>query len=226
MNAADLLTRYQTVKERIVRAAREADRDPGSVQLVVVSKTQSVEAIKVLLDAGHRVFGENRVQEAQSKWPELKAAFPDVELHLIGPLQTNKVRDAMALFDAIETVDRAKLARAIGAAKATAGRTIRYFVEVNTGEEPQKAGVLPGHTDEFLAFCRSECGLEIAGLMCIPPANHQASPHFALLAGIAARNHIRLLSMGMTADYPLAIQLGATHVRVGTAIFGTRETLV
>ena len=233
MEPIGLLTRYDAVKARIVRAAREAGRAPDSVQLVVASKTQSAETIRVLLEAGHRVFGENRVQEAQSKWPELKEAYPDVKLHLIGPLQTNKVRDALALFDVIETVDRERLAQAISNAKFPDGKSsneksgghqqVGHYIEVNTGEEAQKAGVLPGHADEFIAFCRTECGLEIEGLMCIPPADHQASPHFALLAQIAARNRVGLLSMGMTADFPLAIQLGATHVRVGTAIFGERQ---
>lgn len=223
MDATRLLDRYHGVMDKIARAVREAGREPGSVRLVIASKTQPAEAIRVLLEAGHRHFGENRVQEAQAKWPVLREEFPGIELHLFGPLQTNKVRDAVALFDVIETLDRENLALALGKEIARVERRPRLFVEINTGEEPQKAGVPPKDADAFLGFCAGPCGLTIEGLMCIPPADEQASPHFALLAQIAARNGLGSLSMGMTADFPQAIQLGATHVRVGTAIFGERK---
>lgn len=222
MDATRLLDRYHGVMEKIARAAHEAGRDPASVQLVIASKTQPVEAIRVLLEAGHRHFGENRVQEAQAKWPGLRQEFAGIELHLFGPLQTNKVRDAIGLFDVIETVDRKNLALALAKEKGRIGQLPRLLAEINTGEEAQKAGVAPGDADAFLRFCAEDCGLEIEGLMCIPPAGEQASPHFALLAQIAARHGLKTLSMGMTADFPQAIQFGATHVRVGTAIFGER----
>jgi hypothetical protein len=192
------------------------------VTLVAVSKTFPAEALAPALAAGQRIFGENRVQEAKAKWPGLRALFPGLELHLIGPLQSNKAREAVELFDVIETVDRPKIAEALAAEIARAGKPMTLFVEVNTGAEPQKAGVLPGEADAFIRRCRDALGLTIAGLMCIQPADEQASPHFALLNTIAARNGIARLSMGMSADYPLAIQLGATHVRVGSAIFGER----
>ena len=192
------------------------------VTLVCVSKTFDAAAIAPALEAGERVFGENRVQEAQGKWPELRERFAGVELHLIGPLQSNKADDAVATFDAIETVDRPKIARALAEAIQRHGRHPRLFVQVNTGAEPQKAGVLPEDTDAFLKACRAEHGLTVAGLMCIPPIDDHASPHFALLAKIAARNGIAGLSMGMSGDFELGIQLGATHVRVGSAIFGSR----
>jgi pyridoxal phosphate enzyme (YggS family) len=175
-----------------------------------------------VIEAGERIFGENRVQEAHGKWPDLKAEYPDLELHLIGPLQTNKARDAVALFDAIETLDRPSLAKVLAAEIQRAGRAPKLFVQVNTGAEPQKAGVLPREADGFIAQCRSEFGLDPVGLMCIPPLDEQASPHFALLNKIAARNGLTQLSMGMSADFELAIQLGATHVRIGSAIFGER----
>jgi len=206
----------------MARAAHDAGRDPSAVTLVCVSKTFEAEAIVPALKAGERVFGENRVQEAQGKWPGLRDRFPHVDLHLIGPLQSNKAEDAVALFDVIETVDRPKIAKALAEAIGKAGRHPRLFVQINTGAEPQKAGVLPEAADAFLASCRDEYGLEIAGLMCIPPVDDQASPHFALLATIARRNGVAGLSMGMSADFELAIQLGATHVRVGSAIFGAR----
>ena len=190
--------------------------------LVCVSKTFPAEAIAPVLDAGERVFGENRVQEASAKWPALRERYPGVALHLIGPLQTNKAGDAVALFDAIETVDRPRIARALADAVQKVARAPRFFVQVNTGAEPQKAGVLPQEADAFVRECRDAYGLAIAGLMCIPPIDDQASPHFALLARIAERNGLGELSMGMSADYPLGIQLGATHVRVGSAIFGAR----
>jgi pyridoxal phosphate enzyme (YggS family) len=190
--------------------------------LVAVSKTHPAEAIEPLLLAGQRMFGENRVQEAQAKWPALRARYSGTQLHLIGPLQTNKVRDAVALFDAIHTLDRPKLARALADEMARTGRAPLLFVEVNTGAEPQKAGVPPEEADAFVAACRRDYGLAIAGLMCIPPAAEVAAPHFALLAKIAARNGLTALSMGMSADFAAAVGLGATHVRVGSAIFGPR----
>ena len=215
-------SRLVGVKARIERAARDCDRAPADVTLVAVSKTFPADAIEPTLEAGQRVFGENRVQEAKAKWPSLRERFAGVELHLIGPLQSNKARDAVELFDVIQTVDRLKLAEVLAAELARSSRRPRLLVEINTGAEPQKAGVLPGEADGFLRRCREDFGLEIAGLMCIPPADDQASPHFALLNSIAARNGIGLLSMGMSADFELAIQLGATHVRVGSAIFGSR----
>jgi pyridoxal phosphate enzyme (YggS family) len=214
--------RQAEVRGRIIQAAKDFGRDPAGVTLVCVSKTFPAEAIEPALAAGERVFGENRVQEAESKWPELRSRYPDVELHLIGPLQSNKTREAVALFDVIETVDRPKIAEAIASEMKRSGRRPKLYVEVNTGSEPQKAGVLPQDADAFIHRCRTELGLEIAGLMCIPPEDEQRSPHFALLADIARRNHIPVLSMGMSADFELAIQLGATHVRIGTALFGHR----
>jgi pyridoxal phosphate enzyme (YggS family) len=214
--------RLAEIRERIARAARDCRRDPEDVALVCVSKTVPAEVIRPLLVAGERIFGENRVQEALDKWPALRTEFPDVELHLIGPLQSNKAHDAVSFFDVIETVDREKIARALADEIQKTGRHPRLLVQVNTGAEPQKAGVLPEDADAFLATCGKTYGLEIAGLMCIPPVNDQASPHFALLNTIAARNGLKILSMGMSGDFELAIQLGATHVRVGSAIFGSR----
>ncbi len=214
--------RLAEVRERIARAARDCDRDPADVTLVCVSKTFEADAILPVLEAGERVFGENRVQEAQGKWPALRERFPGLDLHLIGPLQSNKAEDAVALFDTIETVDRPKIAAALAKAIEKSGRHPQLYVQVNTGAEPQKAGILPEEADAFVATCRDTHGLTISGLMCIPPIDDQASPHFALLAKIAARNGIAHLSMGMSADFELGIQLGATHVRVGSAIFGAR----
>ena len=222
----DLPLRLQTVRTRIDRAARDFDRDPASVTLVAVSKTFPADDIVPALAAGQRVFGENRVQESKGKWPALRAAFDGVELHLIGPLQSNKAREAVEIFDVIETVDRPKIAEALAAEIARAGKAVKLFVEVNTGAEPQKAGILPDEADAFLRHCREALGLGIEGLMCIPPADEQASPHFALLKTIADRNGIAKLSMGMSADFELGIQLGATHVRVGSAIFGQRPPLL
>ncbi len=187
-----------------------------------MAKKHGADRILPVLEAGHRVFGENRVQEAQEKWPPLRASFPDVELRLIGPLQSNKAKDAVALFDVIETVDRPKIARALAQEIEKQGRAIPLLAQVNTGEEDQKAGIAPKETDAFLAQCRDEFGLTIAGLMCIPPAGADPAPHFALLAKIAARNGLSELSMGMSADYRIAAQLGATHVRIGTGVFGAR----
>ena len=212
------------VRTEIARACAEAKRDPASVTLVAISKTFGVEAIESVIAAGQRVFGENRVQEAKAKWPALKARFPDVALHLVGPLQSNKAKEAVALFDAIHSLDRASLAEALAKEMAKQGRAPTLFVEVNTGAEPQKSGVLPEETDTFIAACRGRHGLAIAGLMCLPPLDEAPAPHFALAAKIARRNGLRFLSMGMSADFPLAIQFGATHVRVGTAIFGERRS--
>jgi pyridoxal phosphate enzyme (YggS family) len=224
-NEDTLEGRYGRVCEGISRAARNAGRDPAYVQLVVASKMQSAGTIEKLIQLGHRVFGENRVQEAMEKWPSLKASYPDLQLHLIGPLQTNKVRDAVRLFDVIETVDRDRLAQALAAEEVKQNKNLRYLIEVNAGREAQKSGVLPEDVAALLSECRDACHLRIDGFMCIPPAAQQASPYFALLAEMAKKQGLQQLSMGMTADYPLAIQLGATHVRVGTAIFGERTSI-
>ncbi len=210
------------VRADVLRACGEAGRDPASVTLVAVSKTFGAAAIAPVIAAGQRVFGENRVQEAKAKWPPLLAEHAGLDLHLIGALQSNKAREAVALFDAIHTVDRASLAAALAKEIARQGRRPTLFVEINTGAEPQKSGVLPQEADGFLAACRETYGLTIAGLMCIPPQNEAPAPHFALTAQIARRNGLQLLSMGMSADFPVAIAFGATHVRVGTAIFGAR----
>ena len=214
--------RLQAVRARIAAAARAVGRAPDSVTLVAVSKTHPPERIALALEAGHRVFGENRVQEAQAKWPALRARWPGIELHLLGPLQTNKVRDAVALFDVIESVDRPKLARALAAEMERSGRRPACYIQVNTGEEPQKAGVPPVEADDFVALCRDELGLPVRGLMCIPPVDEEPAPHFALLAEMARRHNLPVVSMGMSGDYETAVRLGATHVRVGTAIFGER----
>ncbi|GIK97947.1 MAG: YggS family pyridoxal phosphate enzyme [Alphaproteobacteria bacterium] len=219
---SDSAARLAAVRSRMARAAREAGRDPAEIALVAVAKTHPPEDILPALEAGHRIFGENRVQEAAAKWPALRARFPDIQLHLIGPLQTNKVKDAVALFDVIETVDREKLARALAAEMAVQGKRPDCFIQINTGEEPQKAGVVPEDADAFIALCRDELALPIRGLMCIPPVDEPPAPHFALLAEIAERHDLAGLSMGMSGDYEIAIGLGATHVRVGTAIFGER----
>ena len=219
---AGLAERLGLVKERIAAAARAVRRDPADVTLVAVSKTHDAAAVSTAIAAGQRVFGENRVQEAQAKYPALKATHPDLVLHLIGPLQTNKVKEAVTLFDVIETVDRPKLAEALVREMERAGRRPRCFIQINTGEEPQKAGVLPAAADAFIAECRERWRLPVDGLMCIPPLDQEPSPHFALLREIARRHTLPGLSMGMSADYEIAIRLGATHVRVGTAIFGER----
>ena len=210
------------VREEIARACRETGRDPAGVTLVAVSKTFKADAIEPVIAAGQRVFGENRVQEAKAKWAPLVARHRGLELHLVGALQSNKARDAVALFDAIHSVDRASLAEALGKEIVKQGRHPLLFVEINTGAEPQKAGVLPQDADAFLAACRDRYGLAISGLMCVPPQNETPAPHFALTGKIAHRNGLKLLSMGMSADYPAAIAFGATHVRIGTAIFGAR----
>src|SRR6266496_5867404 len=210
------------VRDEIVAACTEARRDAASVTLIAVSKTFPPDAIEPVIAAGQRVFGENRVQEAKAKWPALREAHRGVELHLIGPLQSNKAKEAVALFDAIHSIDRPSIAEALAKEIAKQGRSPTLFIEVNTGGEPQKAGVLPEETDAFVRACREHYGLAIAGLMCLPPAHEAPAPHFALTATIARRNGLPLLSMGMSADFPLAIAFGATHVRVGTAIFGER----
>ena len=222
------VARLKALREALARRARDCGRDPASVRLVAVSKTFSADEVwPTIAEADQRRFGENRVQEAMHKWTDLRAraaeAGKSIELHLIGPLQSNKAREAVETFDVIETVDREKIAAALAAAMAKSGRRPRLFVQVNTGAEPQKAGVLPDDAEAFVARCREAYALEIAGLMCIPPVDEQASPHFALLGVIARRCGVAELSMGMSADWPLAVQLGATFVRVGSAIFGTRE---
>jgi pyridoxal phosphate enzyme (YggS family) len=214
--------RLSVVREAIAHACREAGRDPGAVTLVAVSKTFGADAIEPVIAAGQRVFGENRVQEARTKWPAIKERYSDLTLHLIGPLQSNKAKEAVALFDAIHSVDRPSICAALAKEIDRQGRAPLLFVEINTGAEPQKAGVLPEAADDFLRACRETYGLEIAGLMCIPPFDEPPAPHFALTAKIAARNGLTLLSMGMSADFETAIRFGATHVRVGTAIFGER----
>ena len=216
--------RLAEVRQHIAAAARAAGRDPAAVTLVAVSKTHGADRVRELLDAGQRVFGENRVQEAEEKFPALKAGYPDLKLHLIGPLQTNKAREAVALFDVIESVDRERLAATLAKEMARSGRRPDCYIQVNTGEEPQKAGVLPAEVDAFVAACRDTHKLPITGLMCIPPVDEEPAPHFALLAKMAARNGLGTISMGMSADYETAIRLGATHVRVGTALFGQRGT--
>jgi pyridoxal phosphate enzyme (YggS family) len=214
------------VRERLKAAAAMAGREASAVTLVAVSKTFGPEAITPVIAAGQRVFGENRVQEAKAKWPALKAAHPGLELHLVGPLQTNKVEEAVKLFDVIETIDREKLARAVAKEMARQGLRPRLFIQVNTGEEPQKAGIGPRETDALVELCRSELGLQIEGLMCVPPIEEEAALHFALLRKIAERNGLKALSMGMSSDFETAIAFGATHVRVGSAIFGSREKAV
>ncbi|ODT99255.1 MAG: YggS family pyridoxal phosphate enzyme [Rhodospirillales bacterium SCN 65-16] len=217
--------RLAEVSRHIAEAARAANRNPADVTLVAVSKTHGADRVRELLEAGHRVFGENRVQEAQGKFPDLKAAWPDLELHLIGPLQTNKARDAVALFDVVQSVDREKLATALVKEMDRLDRRPSCFIQVNTGEEPQKAGILPKDLDAFVAACRNQYQLPVVGLMCIPPVDEEPALHFALLAKMAARNGLAKLSMGMSADYETAIRLGATHVRVGSALFGARPPL-
>jgi len=216
---ADALAR---VRDEIAAVCTQARRDAASVTLIAVSKTFPPHAIDPVIAAGQRVFGENRVQEAKAKWPALRAAHPDLALHLIGPLQSNKAKDAVALFDAIHTIDRPSIAEAVAKEIARQNRRPLLFVEINTGAESQKAGVLPEGADAFIKTCRETHGLTIAGLMCIPPFEEAPAPHFALTAKIAARNGLKLLSMGMSADFATAIAFGATHVRVGTAIFGGR----
>ncbi|UPK35817.1 YggS family pyridoxal phosphate-dependent enzyme [Bradyrhizobium sp. 186] len=210
------------VEAEIARACKEARRERSSVTLIAVSKTFAADAITPVIGAGQRVFGENRVQEAKGKWPELTSAYPDIALHLIGPLQSNKAKEAVALFDAIHSVDRPSICQALAKEIESQNKHPQLFVQINTGEEAQKAGVAPGEADAFLANCRDTYGLTISGLMCIPPVDEPPAAHFALTAKIAARNGLTNLSMGMSADFATAIMLGATHVRVGSAIFGHR----
>jgi pyridoxal phosphate enzyme (YggS family) len=221
----DLAANLGAVRGRIAAAAIAAGRDADAVTLVAVSKTQPAAAVRSALAAGQRVFGENRVQEALAKVPGLRNEFPDLKLHLIGPLQTNKVKDALAHCDVIETLDRPRLAESLAREMAKTGRRLPCYIEVNTGEEKQKAGVLPGEADAFIADCRDRLGLAIEGLMCIPPEHEEPALHFALLREIAKRNGLPILSMGMSADFETAVRFGATHVRVGTAIFGARRPL-
>jgi pyridoxal phosphate enzyme (YggS family) len=221
---ADVKSSLNAVMRDIADAARRAGRDPASVKLIAVSKTVPERAIEEAIGLGQLRFGENRVQEAKAKWPALKERHPDLELHLIGPLQSNKVRDAVQLFDVIHSVDRPKIASSLAEEMRRLGKHPRLLVQVNTGEEQQKAGVLPSETDAFVARCRDEYGLEIEGLLCIPPFDEEPSMHFALLAEIAARLGLKELSMGMSGDFAKAIAFGATYVRVGTAIFGARDT--
>ena len=220
---ADTLANWRRVRDAIAQACAEAGRDPAAVELLAVGKTYPAERMRILLEAGHRAFGENRVAEAQGKWPALKAAFPDLRLHLIGPLQTNKARDAVALFDAIETLDRPKLAETLAREMERAGRRLDCFVEVNIGAEPQKAGIVPDQAGGFIEDCRARLGLSVVGLMCIPPVDADPTPHFRALAGLAARHGLQRLSMGMSGDFRQAIAAGATEVRIGTAIFGPRR---
>ncbi|MFN4140997.1 YggS family pyridoxal phosphate-dependent enzyme [Aestuariivirga sp.] len=206
----------------VVQAARAGGRGPEAVTLIAVSKTFEAPEIVPVIEAGQRVFGENRVQEAKAKWPSLRMRWPDIELHLIGPLQSNKAAEAVQLFDAIHTIDRPKIAEAVAREMRRQAKPLKLFVQVNTGREPQKAGIDPDQADAFLKECRETFGLEISGLMCIPPLEEDPKPHFALLAETARRNGLTQLSMGMSGDYPDAIAAGATHVRVGSAIFGSR----
>ena len=231
MNDADLATdaagdaiaaRLRLVQQQIAKAAAAAGRDPRSVALVAVSKTHGIRAVREALAAGQRIFGENRVQEAMAKFPQLKAEFPDLVLHLIGPLQTNKVKDAIALFDVIETVDRPKLAEKLAEEMHRTGKRPRFYIQVNIGNEPQKAGVAPHDVSALLALSRDDYRLPIVGLMCIPPAGQDPMPFFMQMAALARQHHLPILSQGMSGDYPAAIAAGATHVRVGTAIFGSR----
>lgn len=213
--------RRHDINAQIASAAKLARREAAEIELIAVSKTRDAEAIRPLLDAGHRAFGENRVQEAQAKWPELRADFPDTKLHLIGQLQSNKADEAVALFDYIHSLDRLSLAKALGKAMREQNRNVLCFIQVNIGDEPQKGGCMVGDLSDLIAATQAE-GIEIAGLMCLPPADIEPAPYFALLAELAARHSLSGLSMGMSSDFPTAIMLGATHVRVGTALFGER----
>jgi pyridoxal phosphate enzyme (YggS family) len=221
-DAMTVLERFAEIVARMAKAAEEAGRSDGGAALVAVTKTFAAEEILPVVEAGHRIYGENRVQEAEGKWPALKDRFAGIELHLIGPLQSNKAADAVALFDVIETVDREKIARALKAEMDKQGKRIRLYVQVNTGLEPQKAGIAPDETAAFVGLCRNTLGLEIEGLMCIPPADENPGPHFALLRKLARESGVDRLSMGMSGDFETAIGFGATSVRVGSAIFGSR----
>ena len=221
-SSATISENLRAVREEIASAAQAVDREPGAVTLVAVSKLQDEDKIRQTLKAGHRTFGENRVQEAKAKWPLLKNSYPDTMLHLIGPLQTNKAREAVELFDTIESLDRLRLGHALAEAMEKSGCRPDCFIQVNTGEEPQKTGVLPAEAAALIATCRDDLGLPVAGLMCIPPRDEEPSLHFALLDEIARRNGLAGLSMGMSGDYSTAVRFGATHVRVGTGVFGPR----
>jgi pyridoxal phosphate enzyme (YggS family) len=218
----DIAANLAAVKAKIAAACEAAGRDPAEVTLVAVGKTHPAETLRRALETGHRVFGENRVQEAEAKWPALRESFPDLRLHMIGHLQSNKAAEAVTVFDVIESVDRPKIARALAKAMKEQGRNLPVFIQVNTGEEEQKGGAPPGETAALVALCRDELGLEVVGLMCIPPLDEEPAPHFALLAKMAREMGLDGLSMGMSADYETAVRLGATHVRVGTSIFGER----
>jgi len=220
--ATHLRNALAAVEREIARACEDARRERASVTLIAVSKTFSADAITPVIEAGQRVFGENRVQEAKAKWPGLISAYSGLMLHLIGPLQSNKAKEAVALFDAIHSVDRPSVCQALAKEIESQNRRPQLFIQLNTGEEPQKAGVIPSEADAFIASCRDTYGLAISGLMCIPPVDQAPAPHFALTAKIAARNGLKNLSMGMSADFATAIQFGATHIRVGSAIFGHR----
>lgn len=225
MTAIDVAANLAAVNAGIAAAATAAERRPDEISVVAISKFHASERILPVLVTGHRIFGENRVQEAAAKWPALKDEFGGVELHLVGPLQTNKVKQALALFDVIETLDRPKLARALAAEMARRQCPTPCYIQINSGEEPQKAGVMPLEADDFITLCRDDLGLPITGLMCIPPIGEEPALHFALLGEIAKRHGIACLSMGMSADYETAVALGASHVRIGTAIFGEREAV-
>ncbi|MDH5722168.1 MAG: YggS family pyridoxal phosphate-dependent enzyme [Alphaproteobacteria bacterium] len=214
---------FKSLDLEITEIARNNGRNPEDVNLIAVSKRQTQDKLRAALDYGHRIFGENRVQEAQEHWAELKADYPDLELHLIGPLQTNKIKDAIALFDVIHTIDREKLARKLGEELKIQNKSMPCLIQVNTGEEPQKAGIPPKDLPDFLHFCRVECLLDIRGLMCIPPIDDPAAVHFAFLKKLASEHDLAQLSMGMSSDYPKAIALGATYIRIGTALFGERD---
>ncbi|MEO0412893.1 MAG: YggS family pyridoxal phosphate-dependent enzyme [Pseudomonadota bacterium] len=214
--------RLAAVMTDIAKYAKRYDRPAADIALMAVSKTKPAEAIVPVLEAGQRLFGENRVQEAEDKWPALRAVYPDVTLALIGPLQSNKARVAIQLFDRIDSVDRPKIARALARVMEEEGRRIPILIQINTGEEAQKAGIVPAEADAFITFCKDECGLEVQGLQCIPPVDDHPAPHFALLKTIAARHDLPVLSMGMSGDYPDAIGMGATVIRLGTALFGAR----
>lgn len=219
---ADAAARLADVAMRVAAAAEAADRDAGAITVIAVSKTFEPQAIELVLGAGHRIFGENRVQEAAGKWPALQARFADTELHLIGALQSNKAAEAVAMFDVVHSLDRDKLARELAKAIEQQGRAPQLFLQVNTGEEPQKAGIGPKEAGDFLARCRNEHGLAVTGLMCLPPFDEAPGPHFALLQKLAGELDLPNLSMGMSGDFETAIAFGATHIRVGTAIFGSR----
>lgn len=220
---SDIAQNFESVLKKIRKSEKSAGREEGSAHLVAVTKTQSATSLMDALAFGHRLFGENKVQEAQSHWTALKGQYPDIKLHLIGPLQTNKVPDAVALFDCIETLDREKLARALEGEMKKQGRHIPCLIQVNTGEEEQKAGIAPADLPDFLSFCTKECGLTVTGLMCIPPADEPAALHFALLKKLVGDLSLRELSMGMSADFEKGVALGATYVRVGSALFGARS---